>query len=184
MTESIFFKRHSKRSYLDKKVPQDALERIFEKIRWSPSTANNQPWRFIFVRNSEQHAKFAAALPLGNQWAEKAPILIAVCAREEDDHTRTDDPVKYYQFDSGLAVMSLLLAAVDEGLMAHPMAGYDAVKLHDALDIPAEYHVICIVSLGYEGPVDLLDERTRAKDESPRTRKPLDEIIAFDRFDF
>ncbi len=184
MSESIFFKRESKRSYLDRPVPQESLERMFEIIRWSPSNQNNQPWRFIFVKDRHQREKFVAALPRGNQWAARAPVLIAVCGRQRDDYTRKDDPIEYYQFDCGLATMSLLLAAVQEGLMAHPMAGYDAPKVKQALDIPDDFKVMCVISLGYKGPIDLLDERTREKDEAERTRKPVEEIIAMDRFTF
>ena len=184
MQESIFFKRHSKRSYLDKEIPEETLKRIFEKVRWSPSCANNQPWRFIFVGDPEQHTRFGEALNRGNQWATKAPVLIAVCAKKEDDAIREDDPVFYYQFDCGLAVMSLLLAAVDEGLMAHPMAGFNSFKLKEALAIPEEYHVMCVIALGYEGSIEQLDERTRKKDESPLTRRETNEVICRDRFNF
>lgn len=181
---SIFFTRHSGRSYLDKEIPSGAMERILEKIRWSPSCSNKQPWRFIFVKDTGQKEKFMKALPRGNQWAGKAPVLIAVCARPEDDHIREDDPVQYAQFDSGLAAMSLLLAAVDEGMMAHPMAGYSAPGIKEALEIPDDYHVLCVIALGYEGTLDVLDERTRASDETKRTRKEINEIIAIDRFSF
>lgn len=184
MQDSLFFRRKSLRSYLNKPVPRDILDRLFEKTRWSPSPSNHQPWRFVVVTDPDQHRKFGEALLRGNEWAAKAPVLVAVCSREKDDGVRDDDPVKYYQFSSGLATMALLLAAVDEGLMAHAMAGYDAPKLHTALSIPAEYHVMCIISLGYQGPIELLDERTRKKDESPRTRKPMTEIVSYDKFDF
>jgi len=184
MSESIFFRRQSKRAYLTKEIPEDMLARIFEKIRWSPSCNNNQPWRFVFVYDKEQRARFMTALSAGNQWAAAAPVLIAVCARQADDHTRSDDPVAYYQFDCGLAVMSLLLAATDEGLLAHPMAGYDAPGLHAVLDIPAAYHIMCVIAMGFPGSIDLLDERTRKKDEAPRTRKALAEIICKERFGF
>jgi nitroreductase len=182
MKESLFFKRQSKRSYLPDKIASDVLNRLYERIRWSPSCANKQPWRFIFVTDNTAHGKLAGALAKGNEWATKAPVLIAVCARKSDDYTRDDDPITYYQFDCGLAVMSLLLGAVEEGLMAHPMAGYDAGKAKEALDIPDEYHVICLVSLGYQGPIELLDQVTRRKDEAPRTRLNVDEIIFHDRF--
>jgi nitroreductase len=159
------------------------LARIFETIRCSPSCNNNQPWRFVFVHDKDQHARFMTALSAGNQWAAAAPILIAVCARQADDHTRSDDPVAYYQFDCGLAVMSLLLAATEEGLLAHPMAGYDAPRLHAVLDIPADYHIMCVIAMGFPGSIGLLDERTRKKDEAPRTRKGLEEIICKNKFD-
>jgi nitroreductase len=68
--------------------------------------------------------------------------------------------------------------------MAHPMAGYDAAKVHEVLDIPEDYHVMCMISLGYEGGVELLDDQTRKKDEAPRKRKDMNEIVAFDKFDF
>ena len=184
MNDSIFFRRQSKRAFADRAIPDAALTRIYEKIRWSPSCNNNQPWRFVFVFDKEKRAQFVTALATGNHWAAAAPALIAVCARPADDHTRTDDPVMYYQFDCGLAVMSLLLAATEEGLMTHPMAGYDAAKLHQVLDIPDEYHVLCVIAMGYPGSIQQLDERTRKKDEAPRTRKALSEIIAKDRFSF
>ncbi len=183
MDDSIFFRRHSFRSFLDCDIPQDVLDRVIEKARWSPSAGNNQPWRFIFAREKASRAAVAKALALGNEWAAAAPILIAVCAREADDAVRDDDPVKYYQFDTGLGTMGLLLAAVDEGLMAHPMGGFDAPKLHSALAIPTDYHIFCLIALGYEGPIEQLDERTQAKDRRPRTRKTVKEIVSFDCFD-
>ncbi len=182
--ESIFFKRHSKRAYLDKPVPEEVLRRLFEKVRWSPSSANAQPWRFVFVQERDARARLVRALARGNQWASAAPVLVAVCGRRHDDFVRDDDPIEYYQFDCGLATMALLLAAVDEGLMGHPMAGYDAAEVKQALEIPDDYRVLCVVSLGYEGPSDLLDERTRRKDLAPRTRKEVSEIIARERFSF
>jgi nitroreductase len=184
MDNSIFFRRKSKRSYLGTPIPKEKLDRIIEIVRWAPSCNNNQPWRFIFVSEPKQKEKFVSALPQGNSWAATAPMLIAVCGRPADDYNREDDPVQYHQFDCGLAVMSLLLGAVEEGLMGHAMAGYDAKKVKEALDIPAEYHVLCVIALGYEGPIDLLNDQNRKKDEFPRTRKGVNEIIAFDRFKF
>jgi nitroreductase len=184
MTDSLFFRRHSKRAYLDKAVPEESLERIFEIVRWSPSCSNNQPWRFVVVTDPDRKAMFMKGLARGNQWAAAAPVLIAVCGRPEDDYNREDNRVQYYQVGCGLAVMSLLLAAVDEGLMGHAMAGYSAPDVKAALDIPDDYDVITVVALGYEGSIDQLDDRTRAKDEAQRTRKPLSEIVARDTFEF
>lgn len=182
MDDTIFFKRESKRSFLDKPLSEELLKQLFEIIRWTPSCSNNQPWRFVFVTDKDQQEKFMTALPRGNQWAAKAPVLVAVCAREEDDFVREDDPVRYSQVDSGMAVMSLLLGANHLGLMGHAMAGYDARKIKAALDIPEEYHVMCVVAVGYRGPIDMLDERTRKSDESERTRKEVGEIIFRDKF--
>ncbi len=179
--DSILFQRTSKRAYLDRPIPQDVLERIVEKTRWAPSCANNQPWRFVIVSEPETLTRFQEGLSTGNAWAKKAPVLIALAAREADSFTRKDDAeVKYYLFDCGLAVENLLLAAVEEGLMGHPMAGYNEAKVREALNIPEDYHVICVISLGYPGRSEDLDEVTRAKDEKPRTRKEVTENFFFE----
>lgn len=182
--DSIFFLRESKRAYLDKPVEQEKLDDLFEIIRWSPSCSNNQPWRFIFVRDDEQKKKAGEALPRGNQWATNAPILVAVCTHEDFDVQRDDDDVDYSQFDCGLGTMSLLLGAVQVGLMAHPMAGYDSPAMKKALGVPDDWKIMCMVSLGYRGNHDDLDEQTKEKDEGERTRKAVDEIIQFDKFNF
>ena len=117
MDNSIFFKRESKRSFLDKPISEDLLKQLFEIIRWTPSRSNNQPWRFVFVTDKDRQEKFMTALPRGNQWAAKAPVLVAVCAREEDDFVREDDPVLYSQVDRGMADMSLLLGVTNLGMM-------------------------------------------------------------------
>jgi len=184
LSETIFLKRHSKRAYLQKPVPDDVLKRVFERVRWSPSCYNNQPWQFVLARDGESRKRFLDAMPEANRWAAAAPLLIALCAHPKSDSTRKDDPVAYHVFDSGIALMALCLAAVEEGLMAHPMAGYNAPGIKKALDIPDGHHVLCVVSLGYEGSSDSLDEATRKKDEAPRIRKPLEEVYSIDRFDF
>ncbi|MDH4158097.1 MAG: nitroreductase family protein [candidate division Zixibacteria bacterium] len=182
-SDSIFFRRHSKRSYLDKNIPDEALARVLEKVRWSPSCSNNQPWRLVLVRDPDRRAELMKALARGNQWAGRAPLLVVVCARREDDYVREDDPVEYHQFDCGLATMSLLLAAAEEGLMSHPMAGYSASDVKSCLGIAPASHVLCVVAVGYEGPPELLDDKTRAKDTAPRTRKALSDIVVWDSFD-
>ena len=39
------YARRSVRGYLDKEVPQDVLNRIFEIAQQSPSNCNVQPWK-------------------------------------------------------------------------------------------------------------------------------------------
>jgi len=180
---SVLLQRQSKRAYLDRPIPQAALERIIEKTRWAPSSSNSQPWHFVIVQEPNALAAFRAGLTRGNVWAKAAPALIAVAAREKDDYTRKGDPqVKYFLFDCGLAVENLLLAAVEEGLLAHPMAGFKTAVVKDALGIPDDYQLICVISLGYPGCIDDLDARTRVKDEQPRTRNRVEENFHLDHW--
>ena len=49
------------RSYRDKPVEPDKLERILEAVRLAPSGSNRQPWKFVIVRDAATRAKLAAA---------------------------------------------------------------------------------------------------------------------------
>ena len=138
----------------------------------------------IFVTDPAQHQQVISAMDKGNEWAAAAPLIVIVCAREADDWTRPDNGLKYAHFDSGLATMSLLLGVVEEGLMAHPTAGWDALKMKEIIGAPPDVDVLCVVMIGYPGTIDQLDERTRKKDEAIRTRKEPHETIARERWTF
>ena len=45
--------RYSVRSYLNKPVEQEKLDRIFDAARLAPSGSNRQPWKFVVVRDAE-----------------------------------------------------------------------------------------------------------------------------------
>ncbi len=184
LSNTLFMKRMSKRAYQNKPVPEDVIERLSERIRWSPSCGNKQPWRVIFVTESAQLERVMTAMDKGNEWAAAAPLVAIVCAKEADDWTRPDNGLKYAHFDSGMGTMSLLLGVTEEGLMAHPTAGWDALKMKEIIGAPSDVDVLCVVMIGYPGSLDQLDERTRKKDEAVRTRKEIQEVIAREKWAF
>jgi len=117
-----------------------------------------------------------------NQVMKEAPLLIVICARQDDDLTVGRKP--YYLFDAGLAVENLLLEAASRGWMAHPMAGFDAGVARAAVGGPRDWIIEALIAVGHPGDPSSLDERTRAKDESPNERKSIDEVFQRDRYDF
>lgn len=47
-------KRQSDRSYQDKPVEKEKLDRILEAARLAPSACNGQPWKLIVVTDPEK----------------------------------------------------------------------------------------------------------------------------------
>ena len=101
-------------------------------------------------------------------------MLIAAGARRED--AAVVESRDYFLLDTGMALMSLLYRAVDQGLLVHPMAGWKEAPLRAALGLPEDFTPAAVVAVGYAGKSGDLDEATRKKDEKPRVRKPLGEI--------
>ena len=167
--------RRSLRAFARRPVELEKIERMLEAARWSPSCANRQPWRFVVVESdAPSRAAVEEALDEGNAWAKRAPVLIVAGARRED--ASVVESRDYFLLDTGLALMSLLLRAVDQGLLVHPMAGWKEEPLRAALGLPPDFTPAAVVAVGYAGRSEDLDEATRKKDEKPRTRKPLGEI--------
>jgi acyl-CoA thioesterase FadM/nitroreductase len=173
--------RRSLRAFADRPVEPGKIERMIEAARWSPSSANRQPWRFVVVEKEDpQRSLVEDALDPKNAWARKAPVLIVTGARKEDGSVV--ESREYYLHDTGLATMSLLYRGADQGLLAHPMAGWKEAPLKAALSMDVDFRPIAVVAVGYPGKHEDLDDETRKKDEKPRVRKRIDEIAFRGRF--
>jgi YbgC/YbaW family acyl-CoA thioester hydrolase len=167
--------RSSLRAFSQRPVEPEKIERMLEAARRSPSCGNRQPWRFVVVgADAPSRAAVEGALDAGNAWAKRAPVLIVTGARRED--AAVVESRDYFLLDTGMALMSLLYRAVDQGLLAHPMAGWKEAPLRAALGIPEEFTPAAVVAVGYAGSAVDLDEATRKKDEKPWARKPLGEL--------
>jgi nitroreductase len=174
----IFGERWSPRSFADRDVSPALLKKVFEAARWTASSYNEQPWRFLMgARGTSTHGKIFQSLGEFNQrWAQKAPVLILGVARTKFTQSGKENRVALY--DLGAAASYLTLQAAALGLSTHQMAGFDTETARKALGIPEEYIVGAVIALGYQGPPEALgDEKMLQQETAPRTRKPLSEII-------
>ena len=113
-----------------------------------------------------------------NQAMKEAPLLIVICARQDDDLTVGGKP--YFLFDAGLAVENLLLAATDLGLVTHPMLRFDEGDVKRILEIPKEYRVVLVTPLAY--PAELSYDKAAEERLAKRERKDLDEITHYGKW--
>jgi nitroreductase len=154
------------------------LKTVFEAARWAASSYNEQPWRYIVGRrNSDTFKKIIGTLIEFNQaWAKSAAVLILGVARTNFSHNNTPNRVALY--DLGAASSYLTLQASALGLATHQMAGFDAAAALKAFEIPEEYVCGAVIAMGYQGePAALTNEQMLAQETSPRSRKPLSEIV-------
>lgn len=175
---SVIARRQSVRAFASDPLSDEVVSSLLEAGRWAPSSMNNQPWRFILVREPQALARVHAGLLEGNAWAKHAPALLIIAADPRDDVIAGDR--LYYLFDCGLAVENILLQATDLGLASHPMAGFREEVIKEALGIPDASRVPVVIALGYPGRLEDLDAVTQEKELRPRTRKPLSEIVYVD----
>ena len=82
--------RRSIRQYTDDPVEEEDVRTILEAARWAPSGLNNQPWRFVVVRNPEVKNQIAEQTRY-REIIRNAPIAIAVFLDNEDSYDRVKD---------------------------------------------------------------------------------------------
>jgi len=159
-------------------VEPKKLASCLEAARWSSSCFGDEPWRFIVAdKNSDNDSwkKLFETLVEGNQvWAESAPVLILACASE--NFTQNGKPNRWGQYDTGQAMMALSLQAVAEGLISHPMGGFDPEAAKHAFSIPDGFALMSVTALGYLGEAASLPEQYSSIEIAERKRQPLSEI--------
>ena len=175
--------RRAKRALSEKEIADDVLARVMTAATYAPSAFNSQPWRFMVVTEAEALASLHEALSDGNYWAKRAPALVVVATKLSLD-AQLSDGRDYALFACGLATENLVLQAFKEGLYAHPMAGYDPLVVKTAFGIPEDYIVINLIAIGYPGSEEHLGDKHVQAESSPRTRKPEQEVISFNRWGF
>lgn len=172
--------RWSGRAYdAGKPVSQEQIIALLEAARWAPSCYGDQPWRFIvWDRNTDEAAwqKAFDCLAPGNQaWVKDAPLLFLITAGSLFNHNGTEN--RWGQYDTGAAAENLCLQASSMGLMAHQMGGFDVAKTRAAFNIPDEYALMSMLSVGYQADISTLEGEVLERETAPRSRRPLEELF-------
>ncbi len=81
-------KRRSVIRFESTTVPDEQIQEILDAGRWAPSWLNNQPWRFILIKDKEIKEKISDLAPtIFKLGMREVPICIAVCVNPEEIHT-------------------------------------------------------------------------------------------------
>lgn len=151
---------------------------MLEAAHWSPSSMNEQPWRYIVTRRDqdENFQPLWNCLMSGNQpWTQRAPVLLVSVA--EQLHKSNGAANKYALYDVGAANQSLLLQAASMGILGHLMGGFHADQVHHLFQLPESMLAVVVIALGYPDMPDKLEEPFYTREITPRVRKPLAEIV-------
>jgi len=172
--------RWSGRAYdAAKSVPHEQVVALLEAARWAPSCFGDQPWRFVVwnkAANPQAWQQAFDCLVPGNQaWVVDAPVLVLTCADTLFVHNQK--PNRFAQYDTGAAAENLCLQAASMGLMAHQMGGFDADLAREKFNIPAQYTLMAMISVGYAADISTLSGDVLARETTARTRKPLSELF-------
>jgi nitroreductase len=175
----VLTERRSPRAYTDKPVPTEVLHQIFTAASSAASCFGEQPWRYLAASKAEQPEAFEKILnaiaPFNQAWAKNAPVLVVGLAKLTFSHD--GNPNGWAKYDVGQGTATLAIEATELGLQIHQMAGFSPDAVRAAFNVPADFEAVVAFTLGYPGPASSLPDPLREREEAPRSRKPLGEIL-------
>ncbi|MGI8878544.1 MAG: nitroreductase family protein [Candidatus Limnocylindria bacterium] len=159
------------RQYSPEPVPDDVLDQLLELARWTGSSKNGQPWRFIVVRDAERLRRIAALRP-NISWAAAAPLGIAIVLDGANALSEA--------YDEGRLTERLLTGAnllgYGGGVAWFGEAEHQA-EAKRILGIPQDRVARQVVLIGK--PTSTKDPRPTGP---PRGRNPLSELVSYDEW--
>jgi nitroreductase len=181
----VIAERWSPRAFADRPVEPEKIRRMLEAARWTMSSYNEQPWRYVVARRDvdpEAYERLLGCLTEGNQsWAESAPVLMMSFYKET--FSRNDRPNRCAPHDVGAASAALTLQATSMGLFVHQMAGIQKDVARETYAVPDGFEPMAGIAVGYLGDPGMLDEGKRRSETAPRSRKPLSAFVFGDTWD-
>lgn len=161
--------RRSIRSYKDKKIPPQQLEKIMDAVIWSPSGSNAQPWEFIVVENKDDIKKVTTFSPgiFGN------PVAIIIVCRDlkrayEVGGELGRDTLSL--MDISMASQNIMLLAYDLGIGSCAVRSFGISAVKRLYDLPDHIVPELLITLGYPETIP-----------KPRKRREKSEVVHWHR---
>jgi nitroreductase len=158
------------RTYSQAPVPDGIVAELLQIARSSGSWANSQPWHFVVIRDRDTLRRISTLRPF-MAWLADVPLAIAIVL---------DGAGTSQAYDEGRVTERLLIGARMLGLGAGTAwFGGDAedAEAKRILGIPADRTARSLVAVGYARAA-----KDPVLDVLPRGRKPLSELVSYERW--
>ncbi len=179
----VLSQRWSPYFYNPQPIERTRLIQCLEAARWAASSYNEQPWSFI-VALREDEADFEQMLSClveANQaWARRASVLMITVIQKH--FSKNGKPNRVAEHDLGLSMGNFCAQATALDLHVHQMAGVNLARARQVYQIPDTHEPFTAAAIGYAAQAAGSQDELAQRDQSPRTRKPLPEIVFADQF--
>jgi nitroreductase len=172
--------RWSGRAYdASKVITTEHTIALLEAARWAPSCMGEQPWRIVVWNKNIDEAAWKKAFdclaPSNQIWVQHAPLLCLICA--DTLFSKNAQSNRWAEYDTGAAAQNLCLQASSMGLMAHQLGGFDAEKTRELFNIPAQFTLMAMISVGHPVSESAIPEDLLARETAERSRRALGDLF-------
>jgi nitroreductase len=172
--QDVVRKRRMVRSFEDRSVPREMLDRILANGRRAPSAGYSQGWSFMVFDGKDEALRFWDVVdPERKAWKGgwpdllNAPLVLVPCSEKDvyverysrpdkgwTDRSESHWPVPYWDIDTAMAAMVVLLTVVDLGLGALFFGIFRMKEFKEAFGVPERVTPIGAIAIGWPKPAD------------------------------
>jgi nitroreductase len=159
------------REFTAEPVSREALDAIADVARWTGSSRNSQPWRFIVVTDPTTIQELGVAGMPQTRSLGTATAVLAIVLNTDSDHDAGQ------AYDDGRAAERVLIAAGMLGLGAGIAWVRDDVRpvVGRLLDLPPDRYVRTIMAIGHPTEAALAPKVGPGKARLPRSETVFEE---------
>jgi len=164
--DTLFETARTYNQWQDRPIDDALLKRLYDLLKWGPTTANTCPGRFVFVRSQEGKEKLKPHLNAGNVDKTMAAPCCVIVAYDTQFYelmpqlfpSRDMKPIfegkpeliqEVCMRSSSLQGGYLIMAARALGLDCGPMSGFNAQTLNAAFFPDGRWQANFLCNLGY-----------------------------------
>lgn len=139
--------RRSVRIYKNQPVEDVTINEILEAARWAPSGLNNQPWRFVVIKD-DLFKKKISLLTHYSSIVAGSNFCIAVFYNQPAGYNRDKDLMSI-----GAAIQNMLLYAHDAGIGSVWLGEIlkNREKINELLGVDNSNEFMALVAFGFPG---------------------------------
>ena len=172
--EAVSTRRAIKKFDPNYKMSSDDVKKLMEHVILSPTSYNQQNWRFVYVTDQDVKEKISEAAR-GQAQPKDGSLVVVLCGdmtawktepfrywknhpteKQElvkaslerkystDEQAQRDEAIR----SCGMAAQTIMLAARDMGLDSCPMVGFEYDELAKVINLPDNHLIVMMVVVG------------------------------------
>lgn len=184
--QDVIRARKMVRSFEDRPLPRESVERILANARRGPSAGFSQAQAFLVFDGKDEVRRFWDVVNPSREggWEDlfNAPLVVVCCSDKDvmlaryglpdkgwTDRSEARWPVPYWDVDAAMAAMIVLLTVVDLGLGALFFGIQRMPEFKEAFGLPERVTPIGAIAIGWPKPDDRPSPSLRTVGRRPST---------------
>lgn len=174
----LFDEARTAYAWTNEALPEDLPQRLYDRVKWGPTSANASPARFVFLRSDAAKARLKPHLSSANRDKTLAAPICVIVAYDLDfpetmGRLNPAQPSARHWFDapevrqetalrnSSLQGAYLILAARGMGLHCGPMSGFDNAGVDASFFAGTNVKSNFLINLGHAAEAGLRPRQPR-----------------------